>query len=173
VSLPHNAACAILSWADRLRNFALNYENPNQQFRVEIRDLADRVLMVLFSTKAGDPLLSEWTRRSCDVSDFIGQTIRLAFVEADDMGLLNVHLDEIRLEIITNSSYTFRVYLGTNSNLSTANLLGTTSCLSMPYADLAPGMHYYWQLEVINNGETNAGPVSEFTVGPQGPFDHF
>jgi uncharacterized repeat protein (TIGR01451 family) len=173
ISIPANAACAVLSWADRIRNFATNYSNSNQQFRVEIRDTDNRVRAQVFGTAPGDPLLQEWTRRSVDLSAFIGQKVRLAFVEANDLGLLNVHLDEIRLEVTTSASPVFQVLLERETDLGPTNLLGITRSLLMRYANLLPGARYRWQVASIENGVTHSGPVRDFVVGDLGPCDHF
>lgn len=84
-----------LSWKDRIRNHATIYSDPNQEFRVEIRDTTDRILETAFSTNPGDPLFQELTARSFDLSAYAGQTIRIAFVEQDDQLFFNVHLDDI------------------------------------------------------------------------------
>jgi hypothetical protein len=95
IELPSDLESATLSWAQIIRNHAQVYEDPNQEFRVEIRDTEDNVLEVLFSTDPGDPLLSdEWEEMSADLSDYIGETIRIAFVEQDTLLWFNVHIDE-------------------------------------------------------------------------------
>ena len=86
-----------LSWIDRIRNHAGAFQNPDQQFRVQIRNVDDQVLREVFSTNPGDPLFSECTARSFDVSEFAEQTIRIAFVVQSDLGLFNVHVDDVKL----------------------------------------------------------------------------
>jgi hypothetical protein len=126
-----------------------------------------------FTIESGEPMLREWTRRSVDVSAYIGQTIRVAFVEADNQGLLNVHLDEVRLEVITSSSPVYRVLLGRIGDSAPMGLLGTSRTLVMPYADLSAGTAYRWQVMTVENEITNSSLISEFVVGDLGPFDRF
>ena len=86
-----------LQWADRLRNHYTSFIDPNQEFRVEIRNLANQVLGIAFSTNPGDPLLREWTERSADLSAYAGQTIRIAFVTQDNSFYFNAHVDNVRI----------------------------------------------------------------------------
>jgi autotransporter-associated beta strand protein len=86
-----------LSWEDMIRNFASSFENPDQQYRVEIRNTSDQTLATLFSTNPGDSLLGSWTARSADLSAFAGQTVRIAFVVQADIYYLNVHIDDVRI----------------------------------------------------------------------------
>ncbi len=68
VTLPVDATSATLYWADMLRNHADIFEDPDQEFRVEIWNTDNQVLSTLFSTNPGDPVLSDWTLRSVDIS---------------------------------------------------------------------------------------------------------
>ncbi|MBI2924771.1 MAG: DUF11 domain-containing protein [Verrucomicrobia bacterium] len=173
LTIPPTATSAVLSWADRIRNYAPLFSHPNQEFRVEIRDPDGSVRAELFSTKPGDPLLQDWTRRSADVSAFIGQTIRVAFVEADDLGLFNVHLDEIRLEVSSLGTTEFDVYLGTNPTPGPAELLGTTDRLTWHVSGLLPETTYSWQVVARAGGQSASSPVWQFKVGPRGPLAGF
>jgi hypothetical protein len=86
-----------LQWADRIRNHAGLFEDPNQEFRVEIRNTAGQIVETVFSTNPGDLLVQDWTERDVDLSAFAGQTVRVAFVEEDNLGFFNVHIDHVRL----------------------------------------------------------------------------
>lgn len=99
VEIPAGAATAVLAWQDRIRNHGERFADPDQEFRVEIRDTAGQVLTTVFSTNPGDFMLNEWIGRSADLKEFAGRTIRIAFVEQDNLGYLNVHLDNVTLEI--------------------------------------------------------------------------
>ena len=99
VTIPAGASMATLSWLDRIRNHAANFSDPNQEFRVEIRDLSDNLLAELFSTNPGDPLLNECIARSADVTAFAGQTVRITFMQQDDLFFFNVHLDRVSLVV--------------------------------------------------------------------------
>jgi hypothetical protein len=101
IELPDGLVSAMLIWAQIIRNHAAIFSDPNQEFRVEVRDTDDNVLEELFSTDPGDPLLgTEWEEMSADLSDYIGETIRIAFVEEDNLLYFNVHLDEACVEVV-------------------------------------------------------------------------
>jgi hypothetical protein len=86
-----------LRWVDQIRNHGGVFEDPNQEYRVEIRDTDNNVLVTIFSTNPGDPLLQDWTPRSADLSTLGGQTVRIAFIEQDNLGYFNVHIDDVRM----------------------------------------------------------------------------
>ena len=96
VSIPPGAP-ATLEWADRIRNFASSFHDPEQEYRVEIRNTSDQVLATLFSTNPGDQKLTEWNTRSANLSAYTGQTVRIAFVERAVLNYFNVHVDNVRL----------------------------------------------------------------------------
>ncbi len=86
-----------LQWADRIRNQTTTFTDPTQEYRVEIRNTANQVLAIAFSSNPGDPQFREWTERSFDLSAFAGQTVRIAFVEQNATANLNIHVDNVRL----------------------------------------------------------------------------
>ena len=86
-----------LEWQDRIRNHASDFQDPNQEYRVEIRNTSNQVLETVFSTNPGDVLLQDWMARSADLSAYAGQTIRIAFVEQDNLFYFNVHVDDVRI----------------------------------------------------------------------------
>ncbi len=94
----------VLRWVDRIRNHADSFQDPNQEYRVEIRDTQNKVLTTVFSTNPGDALETDWTARRADLSDFAGQTVRIAFVEQDSLSFFNVHIDDVSAGIATGTS---------------------------------------------------------------------
>jgi hypothetical protein len=85
---------------------------PNQQVRVDIITTtanpfsvapADVVLNV-FQSHPGDPLISGYTTRSFDISSILaghlGDTLRLRFAVADNQNVLNFGVDRVDLEVI-------------------------------------------------------------------------
>ena len=106
VTISAGAISARLSWSDRIRNQASIFVDPDQEFRVEIRSTDDQVLAIAYSTNPGDTLLNDWTNRSFDLAEFVGQTIRIAFVEEDSFGFFNVHLDNISVVLGTSGQTT-------------------------------------------------------------------
>ncbi len=96
------AASAMLQWTDMIRNHHGSFSDPDQEFRVEIRNLSDVVLSTVFSTNPGDSAFQPCTSRSADISAFTGQTVRLAFVEEDQLFYQNVHLDDVSVDCSAN-----------------------------------------------------------------------
>src|SRR5206468_7568646 len=99
-TVPATVGRATLSWSDRIQNFANAFQDPNQEFRVQILDAANTVLQTVFSTNPGDPLFQNGpNNRSFDVTPLLqsraGQTLRLRFEEQDNLSFFNVTLDNI------------------------------------------------------------------------------
>jgi hypothetical protein len=98
VTLDPGLPSATLLWADDLQNHAGIFEDPIQEWRVEVWDPSDNsVLAELFSTNPGDPAIQAWTERMADLSPWIGQTIRIAFTQQDSLWFFNARLDEVRI----------------------------------------------------------------------------
>jgi hypothetical protein len=93
---------------------SLDFSTPalNQQARVDIlmptadpfSIAAGDVLMNLFQTDAGDPLVSGYKRYVTDVSALFqahaGQTLRLRFAEVDNIEIFNFGVDNVRADVI-------------------------------------------------------------------------
>ncbi len=92
---------------------SLDFSTPtlNQQFRVDIIStsadpfsvsVAD-VLMNLYQTAVGDPLVSGYTTITRDLTSFfgahLGQTLRLRFAEVDNVNFFNVGVDRVTLAV--------------------------------------------------------------------------
>jgi len=58
------------------------------------------VLANILRTREGDPLVQDPTRVNFDLMRWVGQVVRIRFVEVDNKGPLRVGLDDIRLEPI-------------------------------------------------------------------------
>jgi hypothetical protein len=90
--------------------------SPNQQARVDILTTtadpfsvaAGDVLLNLFQTMPGDPLVSGYTNQSNDLTAFLtaheGQTLRLRFAEADNQLFFNFGVDRVSLDVTTGVS---------------------------------------------------------------------
>ena len=169
ITLPTNVTSAALYWTDRIRNYASQYAS-NQYFHVEIRDTNDTLLQTAFSTQPGDPLLNNWTNRMFNLAPYAGQTIRLAFVERDNLYYFNVYLDNISVQVSSTApGISNDVYFGTNPAPGPAEFQGNTTNTTWPLPLLAPQTTYYWQIVARKTG-TNAGPVWQFTTAG---IDHF
>ena len=103
VAIPTNVLSAKLVWSDRLRNFAENYVDPSQEFRVTIRNSAGTVvLQEVFSTTPGDQLQQIGPNlRSGDLTALFqahaGENVIVSFEEQDILNVFNVTLDDIAL----------------------------------------------------------------------------
>ena len=169
ITLPPNVNSAVLTWEDRIRNYASQFSS-SQYFDVEIRTTNDSLLQVAFKTQPGDPLVNDWTNRSFDLSPYAGQAIRIAFVEADSLFYFNVHLDNISVQVSSvEAGVSNEVYFGTNPTPGPADFQGITTNTSWPLPLLSPETTYYWQIVAHKTG-TNVGPVWQFTTAG---VDHF
>ncbi|MEW6155786.1 MAG: M36 family metallopeptidase [Verrucomicrobiota bacterium] len=179
ITIPEGVTSAVLRWADRIRNHASLFLPEFQEFRVEVQSSAGDPLAVLFTTQPDDPLLGDWTSRSADLLDFSGQTIRIAFIEQDNLGYFNVYLDDIRVEIGSigppgaPGATEFEVFFGKAPVPGASELLGTTSEKRWPLAILPIDSTYYWQVIARKGEARTAGPIWQFSVPGVGPIDHF
>ncbi|HMC28770.1 MAG TPA: Calx-beta domain-containing protein, partial [Verrucomicrobiae bacterium] len=173
IFIPDEARSARLSWVDMIRNYATDFVPFTTEFRVELRNPANTVLATIFVTNPGDKLTNVWTRRSFDISQFRGQTIRVAFIEQDLTSYFNLHLDDISVFLGTSGTPSFDVYFGTTSTLKAADLKGATTNTFWPLPQLALNTTYYWQIMEHLGPTTSAGPIWRFTTRGIGPTDHF
>jgi hypothetical protein len=174
ISIPADAPSAFLVWADAIHNHKPDYVPGVQEFRVEIRDTHGAVLKTVFVTGPGAPLETPWTLRRVDVSDLIGQTVRIVFVVEASSGFLTVHLDAVSVAvgegIVGNGSYD--VYFGMNPGLGPGDYLGNTTQVNWTLPRLAYDGTYYWQVAAPAAGLSATGPVWRFTTASQS-VDHF
>jgi hypothetical protein len=98
---------------------------PNQQARVDI--LADNpgndfsvapadVLLNVFQTNPGDPLVSGYTLQSNDLFAFLqaheGQTLRLRFAETDSLSFFHFGVDQVSLLAETPEPTSLAIFAG-------------------------------------------------------------
>src|SRR6185503_5778593 len=164
VFIPAEVKSALLTWADRIRNHAVEFIDPSQQFRVEVRDPADNVLAVPFTTKPGDPFLNDWNQRSFDLTPYRGKVVRLAFIEEDTLGYFNVHIDNVSVVLGAAAPTTFDVYFGQNPRLGPAEFKGTTANGFWELPPLALAKTYYWQIVSRRGAAITAGPIWQFST---------
>jgi uncharacterized repeat protein (TIGR01451 family) len=139
VSIPVNANGAVLNWAHRLRNFYTDW-SAIQEFRVEIQNTNGNTLAVAFVTKAGDPLLDDWVKKTYDMSAFLGQTIRVAFIVNPGGFHLDAHVDNVVVTTVAVSVAIAPTISGTFiDGVWTGNITvsQTASNLTLRAADLA------------------------------------
>ena len=161
--LPDGATNVTLSWRDSIRNHAAAF-GPTHGFRVELRDTNNVVLTTLYSTPTNLPAVSGPTNRVYDLRPWRGRIVRVAFVEQDNGGFLNVHLDDVHLTARSAASTFFDVYFGTEAAPASAEFQGATTNHFWSLPPLLPNTTYYWQLKTRRNAVTNAGPIWQFTT---------
>lgn len=77
----------------------------NEQFRADIittssdptTEIDSGVLLTLYQTMPSDALESGYTEVQADISSLAGQTVRLRFVDADNLGHLNAGVDDVMI----------------------------------------------------------------------------
>lgn len=115
------------------------------------------------------PVLQEWTRRSVDVTEFAGQTVRFVAGGRADFGGMLLLLDDVRLETDPDPDTrpAYDVLLGEGPVLGSGDLLATSRRGAVRTPSLQPGQTYHWQvIERGVEGDRN-GPVWRFTVAPR------
>ncbi len=172
LALPIQIDGATLNWRDLIENEAPDFSS-NQFFRVEILGVDHSLLAVAFATKPGNPNRSGWTERSFDLTPWRGQKVRIAFVEEDSSGFLNVHLDNVRVMVRSPGTPASEVYFGTNPVPGVSEFLGVTTNLSWRLPELESDQIYYWQIVTRRGSERSGGPIWRFQTRLFGPIDHF
>lgn len=102
ITVPADVFSARLTWNDRVRNWASEYSDPNQEWRVLIKDTAGNVLQELYSTTPGDPLLQVGPNaRGADMTALLQQhansELVISFEEQDNLWFFNATLDDVVL----------------------------------------------------------------------------
>jgi hypothetical protein len=101
----------------------LDFATPalNQQFRVDLLSASadpfsvgvGDVLMNVYQTQPGNPLVSGWVTITMDVSSVLagrsGQTLRLRFAETDNVNFLVVGVDNVSLVVPEPGTISFLV----------------------------------------------------------------
>lgn len=172
VSIPGFFDSAVLNWTHRVRNHAGEFSDSHF-FRVEIRGLDNDLLAIAFSTQPGDQALTEWQEHTFSLQNFRGNTVRIAFVESDSLGFLNVGLDNVRIFLSSPGAVTSEVYLGTTPNLGTAHFQGATTNTFWDLPPLALDSPYYWQIVTRRGDARVVNPVWPFSTRGVGSLDHF
>jgi hypothetical protein len=174
ITIPAGTISAILSWSDRLRNFAGTFANtaPLQRFKVEIRATNNTPLALIFSTEPGDAPFSNVAKRRADITSFRGQRVRVTFTADQNLAPFNVHLDNISV-LVKSPGTTYDVYFGTNSNPGVNEFLGNSTNTAWDLPPLQPLTTYFWRLVARQGTEQTPGTLWQFTTPRVGPVDHF
>ena len=98
-TVPANVFSASVTWKDRIRNYAGVFSDPNQEWRVVIRDTSGSLLYEVYSTTPGDTLLQLGPNsRSGNITAILqtlaGQTVVISFEEQDNLFFFNATLDD-------------------------------------------------------------------------------
>ncbi len=113
-TVPRFVSSAVLSWQDRIRNYADDFVDTIQEWRVELIDTSGNVLHEVFSTQPGDPNQQLGPNlRSFDLTPILqnlaGQDVAVRFVEQDERFYFNVNLDEVSLVVTSESGLEIEV----------------------------------------------------------------
>ena len=173
VTLPSEGISATLSWVDTIHNHGPEFFNPSQQYRVEIQNSLGEMLEIAYTTTSQDPLFSDWTAHTFDLTQYRGQTVRIAFVEQDELGFINVGIDNVSLLLGAGSDTMFEVYLGVTPILQATHRVAITDEPELFIANLSPDTVYYWQVIATHGLARRAGPIWNFTTRGVGGLDHF
>ncbi len=182
ILLPFGTDKISLRWRHRIQNAAGQYVPGEHAFRVEVYERDGAFRETLFETFPRFPSVTTWQLREVDLTRFQGEWIRLAFIQEDTLGSLNVSLDDVsvtaqfpRAEAIEGDVYD--VYLGKSPYLGEADFIGTVDVPRLPLSGLERGATYYWQVVVRRGNEAVATPVWTFRtaavevaiIAPEGP----
>jgi len=102
--VPSGVTSAALSWLDRIHNFHSDFVDPQQEFRVSLRDSGGSLIQEIFSTNPGDATTQPGPNpRSFDVTASLqahaGETIRLVFEQEDNFNFFNATVDDVVLTV--------------------------------------------------------------------------
>ncbi|MFN3152513.1 SdrD B-like domain-containing protein [Bremerella sp.] len=114
-TVPQLVTSAVLSWQDRIRNYASEFADTTQEWRVELVDSSGNVLYEVFSTQPGDPNEQLGpNQRSFDLTTVLqslaGQEVAVRFVEQDQLFYLNVNLDNVSFQVSALSGLPIEVH---------------------------------------------------------------
>jgi len=113
IVVPATVSSAVLSWSDRIRNFAdlvgQGYADPGQEWRILVLDSGGGLIQEVFSTNPGDPFQQIGPNaRSFDLTalfqSLAGQTIRISFEQQSQFYYFNATLDDVSLQVSTAPS---------------------------------------------------------------------
>ena len=110
IVVPEVVNSAVLSWSDRIRNFASGgFVDPIQEWRVLVLDNGGSLIQEVYSTNPGDPNQQIGPNdRSFDLTTLFqslgGQTVQLSFEQQSQLFFFNVNLDNVSLQVTTPPS---------------------------------------------------------------------
>ena len=109
IVLPANIVSATLSWKDRIRNYANEFSDPNQESRVMVCLDDGNGPQMVWSTDPGDtPQQMGPNLRSYDVTSMLQgkSTVDIRMDEQDSIFFLNMNWDEFSLVVCTGGGST-------------------------------------------------------------------
>ena len=169
VALPADASSVVLSWLVWVDDASSSYA---RELRLEVRDRANQVLGVAFRANQTRLPFRQTYRFTANLSSFVGQTVRLAFVGKIG-SQARLELDDLRLLSAPMPGVKFDVYLAESASPGATNLLGRTADLRWPTSGLKPAKTYYWQIVTVRGSERTPRPVWRFSTGGRSTLDHY
>ena len=168
VFLPANAESIALSWAAWLQ--ARTAFAGFAELRVEVRDLGNLPLEIVFSTTRFESSVAQraWRRYWADLTPFRGREVIVALVvdTGSYAGSLEpaCGLDDVRLQTWTAEQGEFEVYLSTNTPPGQTDLLGRATDFQWALSGLRTNRRHYWQVIAVQGETRTAGPIWAFTT---------
>jgi hypothetical protein len=100
--VPSDIHSAALRWDDRVQNHAGIFSDPNQEWRVVIRDVGGTIIHESYSTSPGDPLIQLGPNSRADditavLQANVGALLTVSFEEQDNLSFFNATLDNVSL----------------------------------------------------------------------------
>jgi hypothetical protein len=164
ITLPSDIGLATLRWLDRVENRAPVFSDPNQEWRVVIRDTSGILLHEVFSTNPGDPLEHLGPNdRQFDLTTLTqsleGEDVVVSFEEQDNLSFFNATIDEVSLEIELDSDHD-------------TILDGADVCAATTVPEAAPSSRLGVNRFALVDGDTvfdtttpyGRGPAQSFTI---------
>jgi len=177
VFVPASVGSVSLSWADRMRNYFNTFvsEEPplRQEYRVEIRSANNAVLAVAYRTEPGDPVRTQWAKRSFDLTPYKGQVVRVVFLQEQWRSFFHLYYDNVSVRVRDTGPVAYDVFFGTNAVPGSNEFRGTITTGGWALPQLLPQQTYFWRVNTRLGTNVFAGPVWRFTTAPVGPLDHF
>jgi len=110
IIIPSNVILSEVSWNDRIRSYA-DFNDPIQEFRVELLDATMNSIHEIYSTNPGDPTIQNGPNsRLFDLTTILksleGQTVYLSFYQKTESFFFNVNIDDVSFIVKTMGSDT-------------------------------------------------------------------
>lgn len=160
IPLPTTAGEITLSWADKLEHAAAASNVLNWGVRVELWQTNNSVLRQVYTSPRNMPSTNDWALRSANISEFAGQTVRVAFTYSSLLEGGAAYIDDVAVNVTTNAQH-FEVVVSTDAQFSNS----ITQTVTRPQAaltNLSLNSTYYWKVSAFEGEGTAVSPTWSF-----------